>query len=232
MDPDLLLANLRTELSLFAGCLAGDLSAPVAHCGDWTLFDLAEHLGRANEWVTVAATEQRGDYQAPAAPRNDPAGLAAWFDRGAAAMLEVLAQDPSREAWTVYPPNTVGFWRRRRCLETLVHRWDAQNALGIESVLDPASAAEGIAEVIDTMVPRQVDLGRTAKLDRAVRLLATDTGGSWTLGPGEPVATVSASAQNLLLMLWRRLPVDAEDIDWDGDVRAAREVLAADALLP
>ena len=178
----------------------------------------------------AAVTERRGDHQAPAAPR-DPGDLAAWFGRTSTRLLEVLGQDPSLEAWTIYPPRTIGFWRRRRCLETLVHRWDAQNALGTGGVLDPVLAGEGVAEVIDTIVPRQVELGRAVNPGRAVRLLAADTGRSWVLGPGTPVATVSASAQDLLLMLWHRLPADDPEIGWDGEVAAGQRVLAG-SLVP
>ena len=230
MDSAALLDHLRRELDAFAACLHGDLSVPVVSCGTWTLFDLAEHLGRSNEWVAVAVNERRGDYQAPAAPQ-EPAALVEWFDRTCARLLEALEQDPSREAWAVCLPHTVGFWRRRRCLETLVHRWDAENALGIDSAVDPMLAAEGVAEVIDTIAPRQIALGRAASPSRAVRLLATDTGASWELGPGTPVATVRATAQNLVLMLWNRLAADDPAIGWEGDPEAGRAVLSG-SLVP
>jgi uncharacterized protein (TIGR03083 family) len=230
VDPAAHLAHLRRELSAFAACLTGDLSAPVRYCGDWTLHDLADHLGQDNLWVVTAVTEQRGDYAGPPAPR-DPAALAAWFDATSAALLEVLEQDPARPAWTIYPPPTVGFWRRRRAMETLVHRWDAQTALGAVSSLDPALAADGVAEVVDTMAPRQVELGRMPPLTRALRLVAADAGQSWVLGPGAPAATVSAAAADLLLMLWHRLPAQAPPLSWDGDVAAGLEVLGA-ALVP
>jgi uncharacterized protein (TIGR03083 family) len=120
-------------------------------------------------------------------------------------------------------PHTVGFWRRRRCPEALVHRWDAQHALGIPSHLDPALCADGVAEVIEMFAPRQVRLGRLVAPDAAVRLTATDLDASWTLGPGEPVATLSATAQELLLGLRNRLPMPWEHLTGDKD--AARAVL-------
>ncbi|WP_034264270.1 maleylpyruvate isomerase family mycothiol-dependent enzyme [Actinospica robiniae] len=230
MDPAEFLVHLRRELQAFATCLCGDLSARVTTCGDWTLRDLAEHLGRSNEWVVAAVREGRGDYQAPEAP-TDPVELAAWFDRTGASLLEVLQQDPSQDAWTIYPPHTVGFWRRRRCLETLLHRWDAEHALGIDSGMDPELAGEGIAEVIDTIAPRQIALGRAASPTTAVRLLATDTDASWVLGPGNPVATVASTAPNLLLMLWNRLSSGDPALGWEGDHAAGREVLSG-ALVP
>ena len=205
MDSASYLAHVRRESSAFEACLAGDLSAPVEHCGDWTLYDLADHLGRDNMWAAAAVTDQRGDYEAPAAPRARDA-LTTWFRGTCGVLLAALDTDPSAAAWTLAPPPTVGFWQRRRALETLIHRWDAERALGMPSPLDPALAADGVAEVVGTMAPRQVRLGRTTALRHAIRLRAGDTGGSWILGPGEPVATISATAADLLLLLWGRLP--------------------------
>jgi uncharacterized protein (TIGR03083 family) len=224
VDPAAHLAHLRRELAAFAACLTGDLTAPVTPCAPWSVADLVAHLGEDNLWVVTAVTEQRGDYEGPPAPR-EPGALPAWFGQTSRALLAVLEQDPERPAWTIYPPATVGFWRRRRALETLVHRWDAETALGRASVLDPALAADGVAEVIDTMAPRQVTLGRSAPLGQALRLASTDTGESWVLGPGPPAATVSASAPDLLLLLWRRRLPGAPEFRWDGDVAAGRAVL-------
>jgi uncharacterized protein (TIGR03083 family) len=225
MDPAGYLAHLKTEFAAFEACLGGDLAAPVEHCGDWTLYDLADHLGRGNLWAAAAVTEQRGDYESPAGPR-EPAALAAWLRGTCGVLLGVLDTDPSASAWTIAPPPTVGFWQRRRCLETLVHRWDAEHAAGIAGTLDPGLAGDGVAEVIDTMAPRQVRLGRASAPAYAIGLSATDTGSVWALGPGEPVAVASGTAAGLLLLLWGRLAADDPAITWDGDRERAGAVLA------
>lgn len=225
MGHDELLAHLQREQDAFAACLAGDLAAPVEHCGTWTLHDLAEHLGGSSEWVVAAVDEGRLDYQAPAAPRGREE-LVAWFARACAAQYDALAQDPLKEVWTVWPPNNIGFWRRRRCLETLVHRWDAEHALGIVSVLDPALCAEGVAEVVDMVAPREVALGRAPEPTSSLRLRTADTGESWVLGPGTPAATVSGLAADLLLAVWHRLPPDAPSLAWEGDAAAGRALLS------
>ena len=110
MDAAGYLAHLRRESSAFLECLRGDLTAPVPHCGGWTLYDLADHLGRDNLWAAVAVTEKRGDHEAPAAPR-DPAALVTWFTDTSSVLLDVLDTDPSDSAWTIFPPPTVGFWQ-------------------------------------------------------------------------------------------------------------------------
>ncbi|SBT53136.1 maleylpyruvate isomerase family mycothiol-dependent enzyme [Micromonospora narathiwatensis] len=213
------LALLRDELSAFKGCLTADLSAPVEHCGDWTLRDLAEHLGQGNLRAATAVTERRGDYQQPAAPVD----ILPWFVDTVRILTDALAVDPASDAWTFYPPHTVGFWRRRRCLETLVHRWDAEQALGRSSRLDPLLCGDGVAEIIEVHVPRQIQRGRATPPPAAVRLTANDLDTSWVLGPGEPVATLSGTAQELLLALWGRFPMPWSQVTGDHD--AAREVL-------
>src|SRR5258708_7445682 len=230
MDSASYLDYLRRDLAVFEACLAGDLSARIEHCGGWTLYDLADHLGRQNLWVAVAVTEQRGDHQAPPAPR-DKAALPRWFDDTSGVLPAAPAPHPSARAWTIAPPPTVGFWQRRRCLETGIHRWEAEHALGAAGQLDPALAADGVAEVIDTMTPRQIRLGRTSALPYAIRLTASDTQSSWVLGPGDPVATVRATAAELLLMLWGRLPAGDPAFTWEGDRHKATATLGG-SLVP
>jgi uncharacterized protein (TIGR03083 family) len=230
MDGAGYLAHLRRELDAFGACLGGDLSAPVQHCGDWTLYDLAGHLGGQNLWAAAAVTERRGDYEADPGPR-EPAALAAWLAETGAVLLAALDADPDTPAWTLAPPPTVGFWQRRRCMETLVHRWDAEHAIGADGPIDPALAGDGVAEVVDTMLPRQIRLGRTGPLAHAVRLAATDTGSAWLLGRGDPVATISGTAAELLLLLWGRLDARDPAFGWDGDRERGRAALGG-ALVP
>ena len=52
------------------------------------------------------------------------------------------------------------------------------------------------------MAPRQIRLGRTVAPPHAVRLPSTDRATSWMWGPGDPVATIRATAADLLLVLW------------------------------
>jgi uncharacterized protein (TIGR03083 family) len=230
MDSAGYLAHMRRDLDAFGACLGGDLWAPVEHCGDWTLYDLANHLGGQNLWVAAAVTERRGDYEAAPAPR-DPAALAAWLSHTGAVLLAALDADPDAPAWTIAPPPTVGFWQRRRCMETLIHRWDAEHAAGEAGPIDPGLADDGVAEVIDVMVPRQIRLRRTAPLPHAVRLTATDTRSTWVLGPGHPVAAISGAAADILLLLWGRLDAGDPAIGWDGDRERGQAALSG-ALVP
>ncbi|BBH68069.1 hypothetical protein ACTI_47540 [Actinoplanes sp. OR16] len=218
------LALLRRDLGAFGDCLDGDLDIPVEHCGEWTLRDLASHLGQGNFWAAAAVTERRGDHRPPVPPAGTPNDeVKAWFAGSAAALVEALDADPETEAWTFAPPRTVGFWRRRRSLETVVHLWDAHHAAGRPLPIDPDLAGDGVAEVIEVFVPRMVRRGLAAEPAAAVRLTASDLGTSWVVGPGEPVAAIEDTAEELLLALWNRRPVP-----WDrltGDEAVARTVL-------
>src|SRR5258708_24930006 len=73
MDSANYLEHLRRELDVFEACLAADLSARVEHCGDWTLYDLADHLGPANLWAAPARPPNPGEYQAAPPPRDHAA---------------------------------------------------------------------------------------------------------------------------------------------------------------
>lgn len=224
MDSESYLLHLRRELDAFRAALGGDLDIPVEHCGDWTLRDLAEHLGSGNVWSATAITEGRGDHYPPA-PR-DPDSLLEWYDAGCATLLAALDTDPAAHAWSFVPPHTVGFWQRRRAQETLIHRWDAQHALGAAEPLDRELAADGVAEVFDTMARRMIMRGAATEPPHALRVTATDTGTSWTYGPGEPVATLSGTAEDLLLLLWGRKAESEAALSWSGDRAAGRRVLA------
>lgn len=225
MEPASLLSHLRRELDAFRACLSRDLSARVEHCGDWTVHDLAEHVGGSNLWAAAAVTEGHGNLQHPPAPR-EPSALARWFDDAAATLLNTLDADASLPAWSFHPPHTVGFWQRRRCLEALVHRWDAENALGEPDPLDADLAGEGVAEVLDTMAPRQVARGRALPPPVALRLEATDTGVRWTYGPDAPVAILAGTAEDLLLLLWGRKAVNEEAFTWKGDQQAGERLMS------
>ncbi len=203
------------------GCAAASSAEDVSRYAGW----VAELPGRGNLWAAVAVTDKHGDYEAAPAPR-ERAALTRWFRGTCGTLLAALDTDPSGSAWTIAPPPTVGFWQRRRCLETLIHRWDAEHALRVTGPVDPALAADGVAEVVDTMAPRQVRLGRTTSPPHAIRLRAADTGSSWILGPGEPVATLDATAATLLLVLWGRLSAEDPAVTWTGDRQKALALLS------
>ncbi|MFW3173082.1 maleylpyruvate isomerase family mycothiol-dependent enzyme [Geodermatophilus sp. CPCC 206100] len=161
-----------------------------------------------------------------ALPDDDPfvaaATVAGYPD--AAADLRAALADPDRPCPTLTGPGVAGWWTRRQLHETLVHRLDLAEALGAPAEADPAVAADCVAEVLDTMQPRQVRLGRMAQPDTAVRL--TTPAGTATLGRGPVVAEVSGPAPVVALLLWRRTTPEDPRLTVTGDRAAAADLLA------
>ncbi|MFE6925678.1 maleylpyruvate isomerase family mycothiol-dependent enzyme [Nocardia sp. NPDC057663] len=228
------LALLRAKLTSFGELVTADsdLATPVPSCGDWTLYDLVDHVGSGNMWVVTAVTELRGDYAGDPAPK-DTAALRDWYETTADALVTTLSADPDREAWTFTRtmPRTVGFWRRRRAHETLMHLWDGRNALGAAEPFDPEIAVDGIDEVFELFAPRMIHRGLATAPEVALRVRATDADRSWTYGPGEPVAELAGTASDLLLALWARRSASDPALAWTGD-RAAGERVLAGPLVP
>jgi len=245
---------VQQEAAALAALLTPEaLAAPVPGCPGWRLVDLARHTGGVHRWATSAlSTPPGGDPgDEPAGPDDDTA-VRDWFARGAESLVAALRSTPAPQpCWTfaaAEAPATAAFWARRQVLETALHRWDAETALaaaGLGAEPDPATwlaadvAAAGVAEVVEVVAPRQVRLGRTPALPGTVALRGDDAP-EVLLGPagsagGRPDAVVTGPSAALLLLLWRRTPLDREltagRLRLAGDRTTAERVLGA-ALTP
>jgi uncharacterized protein (TIGR03083 family) len=229
---------MRSELDAYAALLVGltkaDLDRQVPSCAPWTVYELTDHLGNGNLWVTTAIQEGHGRNDQERTAPHDPASLHTWFLSTVDQLTVALAADAETEAWTFSSlmPRTVGFWQRRRAHESRMHRWDAQHALrGSAEPLDEGFAGDAVAEVFELFAPRMIERGLAAEPQTALKLTATDTGRLWEYGPGEPVSEVAGTASDLALMLWGRIGLDAPQLAWSGD-RAAGERVVKAPLVP
>lgn len=150
--------------------------------------------------------------------------LADWLLEGLDALIVALA-DRGRPCWTLAGLGTAGWWGRRQALETAVHRVDAERVLGLASPVDPALAADGVAEVVDVLHPRQLRLGRAAAPVAALRLTADDGQGSWLFAGPSPATEIRGPAETLLLLVWGRTDLDEPRLHVE-DRRRAQSVLA------
>jgi uncharacterized protein (TIGR03083 family) len=194
------LALLEDETTAMVGVLRDlDLAAPVRSCPGWTVADLVAHLTGIHRWV-VGALDNAGPPPYDEEPQPDPVGA---YERHATAMVEKLRSlAPDAPAWTFDRHNqTAGFWRRRQLHEVAVHRWDVQ-----PYPLDPAIASDGIDEVLDFFLPRQIGMGRTEVPEGTLRLISPER--AWAFGDGRPLHTTQGTASDLILGLWGRVDLD------------------------
>ncbi|MET9324229.1 maleylpyruvate isomerase N-terminal domain-containing protein [Streptomyces sp. NPDC003038] len=152
-----------------------------------------------------------------------PGALIDWFTEGARALEGLLRElGPDVPVWTWSVERTSGFWLRMQTIELAVHRWDAQFAAGSPSPLDPRLAADAVSQSFEVMAPaRRSWQAAPAGAGERYRFRRMDGPESWTvafsadeihLEPGStgPVdVEAAASASDLALFLWRRLPATA-----------------------
>lgn len=237
LSPQVYLDHLVTESARFRDVLADcDPAARVPACPDWDASDLLWHLG-AVQWFWARMIAKRPG--PPTAPEDDAperpdevSGLLAFFDRASHDLAAGLAAaDPSEPAWSWAPEQTVGFTHRRQAHEALIHRVDAEQAAGVTSALDPALAADGVAELMEVMYGgRPPAWGRFEPRPGELTLEITDAATTIRVRPGHltgidpesgddvtgphllvvpessapPAATIRGTAADLDTWLWRR----------------------------
>lgn len=236
MEAEAYLSHLSDELNRFAAVLEAAVAAPelwtqpVPSCPGWDLREVTEHTGTVHRRTSARIRDGRSGGTSTIEFPHPGAELWEWFVDGGRNLVDALDHPPQKESWTFDPTDhTIGFWQRRQAHETLIHRWDAETAIGRSTDVPAELAADGVAEVFDVMVRLRVVAGHLTLPVDAVTFRTTDTGDSWTLGgltPGRrPVATVSATAADLDLALWKRRPMDRLRID--GEAEQASALLAA-----
>lgn len=231
-------ASLAAELATTLD--AGDMGARVPACPRWSTYDLVVHLGNVHSWAativeTGSSTPSQNDEPSSRRPRD----VRDWYVGKAGDLLTVLRDaDPAEACWTFSAADrTKGFWQRRQAHETLVHLVDVHQASGGTTDVPAGLAADGVAEVLEVFLPRMHARGRRADLVAPLLLSTTDTDDTWLLTPGGPdvppehravsgsdlvdrgTDLVTASAADLMLLLWKRVSPDAPGVTLDGDRR-------------
>lgn len=195
-------------------------------CPEWTLGDLVRHLGGVQRMVLQAIGTGKPSRSREHWPEPGT-DLAAWLADGGRQLLAALDADPATQAWSFDPEGeTIGFWQRRQAMEHGIHRVDVEQAIGGQPTpIDPTLAADGVSEVVDTMLRMRLQQGAVTLSAGSVELFAPDTGDRWLLGTGSVLGSVTAEAVTLWLLLWKRAGVD--QVRLDGDTTAVEGFLAA-----
>ena len=140
---------VERETSAFTRTLMrGDADAQVPSCPEWTLRDLAKHVGGVQGFWTHVLAEGTGR---PKPAFDDEPGPSAglWLVQiGGFLVNELKAASADTKVWTWNPADqSAAFAARRMAHETAVHRFDAQMAIGNPEPIEPALAADGIEEI-------------------------------------------------------------------------------------
>lgn len=221
----------RDTTAFVDACEVAGLTREVPPCPGWTVADLLWHLTEVHDfWRTIVA-EQRitsEGYEQP--PRPPDEGLAEMYRHGRTDLLQTLRNaDPATPLWTWSKDRTAGFVVRRMTQETAVHLWDATQAAGLVNPIGPALASDGIDEFLTHFLPDGA-VG-AADVGGSVHLHCADVPGEWTVRAGDDRFSVTrehskgdcairGSASDILLALWRRLPLSACDVVGDAEVAA------------
>jgi uncharacterized protein (TIGR03083 family) len=201
---------------------------PVPTCGDWTIADLCRHVWQvyANVTLYVSTRATSRPDKLPEMPEGDPVDLLeAQLDELVSALSECEADTPIW-TWVFNAPEGAIFWARRMAHESVVHRFDAQNAHGIQEPISAELAADGIDELIDIIVPRVYGRDSVAGPTGTVALHSSD-GDAWYLellpdGVRKverietPQVTATGTSSALLLTLYGRVPLSSVEIAGDG----------------
>ena len=230
MQTDEYLPVLRRTNQRFADAateavLARGWRAPVPGCPGWSLADLVAHLAEVQHfWAWVVRT-RAADPSAYAEPRRHADDeLLGWLDAQAAELEFALAgADPAEPVWTWAAQQDVAFVLRRQLQEAVVHTVDVEQVLGDVTPIPAEIGLDGIDEWLDVMAPGALPDGPPPEAHPVV-LHAVDADAERTLFPGTrpfPVAALTGTAGDLLLALWRRVPLEVLTVHGDAPQAAA-----------
>ncbi|MGW1730223.1 maleylpyruvate isomerase family mycothiol-dependent enzyme [Streptomyces sp. NPDC001999] len=225
---------------------APSLDVQVPTCPEWTLFDLAQHIGEGRRaWAaTVAAgpaPAKSAAEGAPAAPREREA-VPTWLAESTGQLLDALREaGPGRGCWTWWgasqSPQTCGAVARHQLQQLAVHTYDAQVTVGAPEPLPDEVALDGVEEFLSTCVattsawphkPTAFDFhateGHSWRLTvdgdgaRSTRISAPGTTPVATAdeGPNAAGVSVRGTASELVLFVYDRIPADSLQIEGDA----------------
>ena len=217
--PTLRRANARFADAAAEAVLAHGWTARVPGCPDWTLADLVWHLGEVQHfWTWIVRTRAADPSAYPEPTRRPDDELLGWGAVQSAELEAVLGgADPRDRVWTWAAQKDVAFVLRRQAQEATVHTVDVEQVLGDARPIPTAVALDGLDEWLEVMVPGALPDGPPENAHPVV-LHALDADAERTLFPGTrpfPIAVLTGNAGDLLLAVWRRLPMEVLTVDGD-----------------
>ena len=199
---------IARESEAFAAVLdAGDLDARVPGCPDWALRDLARAprtraavLGRRS--CASAPTSSRRVPTIEPSRSTTPSSRRGCARRRATCSTRCAPRPRDTPAWVWWRDDrTVGAIARHQVQEAAVHRWDAQSAVG-------APAAARTSRSPTTASKSSCGSRASCATRRRSRSRSRTPVGRSRCPTSPPSVTVSATASDLVLLLYGRIAAD------------------------
>jgi len=237
--------ELAAQTARIAEVLHGtDPAQTVPTCPEWTVLDLVRHVGVAERWPAMIIERRSMDLIRQSEtddtePPERPDARSAWLRAGAERLARAVQEHgPDAAIWTWSFDKTARFWLRRITHDILIHRVDAESVTGAQTPIAPDLAADSVSDHLDTL---SVLSGPTSEghpmnalrgTGETLHLHATDheggewlirrepTGIVWESGHGKGDVAVRGTAQDLLLLIHRRITPDAVEVLGDDALLA------------
>jgi uncharacterized protein (TIGR03083 family) len=228
LEPTRWIELISARATALRDAVATDFQTVVPTCPGWTMGDLLGHTAGAWSWATMVVRSGQREPQPDPPIDLGPDGLIDWAQSRLEDLVDALrSADPASNCWTFGLPRTRTFWYRRAALETTVHAWDAQAALGMTDPIADDVALEGIEEFITTMLGRCLRSASAAWDGQSLHLHRTDGEGEWLLrlGPDGVLeattdhgkADVALRGTASSLYLWCMNRISSSELEVFGD---------------
>jgi len=220
--------TIRNHGLALADAADGNFTASMDCCPGWNVADLVWHIRRVHYfWGSMVEGLLDDPDRVPEIERpTDEDRLLADYRTGVVRMAEILNNaDQTARIWTWSHQKDVAFVTRHQVQETAVHHWDAETAAGKRIQIEPDVAADSVDEFLEHSTPGRFP--DVEPLSGSVHLHASDTEGEWVIkededrklsivrGHGHSDVALSATASDLLLILYRRFGPEQESVHGD-----------------
>ncbi len=218
-----------------------DLGLAAPTCPGWNVSQLLRHIDGGLRWATEIVGTRATAPPPDVALRDlsgftdeDPSRLTESLTEAAAQLKRTLADaGADAQMWCPVDGGGAAFYARRFTHEAAIHRADAAIALGVEYLLDTDVAIDAVEEWLELgCMPFHFEvhpwMSELLGPGRTIGLHATDTVADWQLDfTGDVIAwrrsddvasaDVCGPVTDLLLTIYRRVPLDSGGIEVTGD---------------
>jgi uncharacterized protein (TIGR03083 family) len=238
--------HVRREVERFASVAArSPLPVHVPAYPAFTVETLAGHVGRALRGFLPGLSPDAGTHAEPEQAPDGPA-VVDWVRAGVDPLLRAVADVPA-DRLVPFPQveggRPAGLIAPLLAVEIGVHRWDVETVLGEHVEIPVELAVREIDSVFENFVPRLAASG-VDPIGGTLSLNPTDVDVAWDIAvDGDRLVavrsddperasgtTVTGTAEQLSLLVWKRRPPAALPLKVLGRVEVLKRFLSADYL--